>query len=195
LIEKNKVDVLTDLYNRGAFFELLKKELNRTRRNRQRDQGKLERRAPGDHQTFSVMMCDLDHFKRINDTYGHLVGDQVLKTVGELLKHTSVIRQEDVAGRFGGEEFVIVLTNTDAQNAVFPAKRFADKLRAVEFDGGNGRTFRVTVSIGISQYHDDNGNEQAMISRADQALYYAKNNGRDRIVVFEDMPGAPSYPA
>jgi diguanylate cyclase (GGDEF)-like protein len=188
LVQKNKVDVLTDLYNRGALFELLKMELNRTRRNRQRVQGKLPGASPNsDYQTFSIMMCDLDQFKHINDTYGHLVGDQVLRYIGELLKEAHVLRQEDVAGRFGGEEFIVVLTNTDADNALYPARRFVEQLKKKIFHGKDGQAFSVTASVGISQFHDDDQNEEAVIQRADQALYHAKNHGRDQIVIFEKI--------
>lgn len=181
LVRKNKIDSLTTLYNRGAFFDFLQGEINRMRRLYQKLQAQHAIDA-----SFCIMMIDIDHFKRINDTYGHLTGDRVLKRIGELLNSKSVFRREDTAGRFGGEEFIIVLINTNIQYAVLPAQRLMDRLAKVDFRAEDGRTFKVTVSIGVSQYYAEDPNAEAVINRADKALYHAKETGRNRIVVYEE---------
>jgi diguanylate cyclase (GGDEF)-like protein len=181
LVRKNKIDSLTALYNRGAFFDYLQGEINRMRRLYQ----KLRQQNPIDA-SFCIMMIDIDHFKQINDSHGHLVGDRVLKQIGELLNSKSVFRREDTAGRFGGEEFIIVLINTTVQYAVLPAQRLMDKLAKVDFKADDGRTFKVTVSIGISQYYPQDPSAEIVINRADKALYHAKETGRNRIVVYEE---------
>jgi diguanylate cyclase (GGDEF)-like protein len=194
LMEKSKLDSLTNIYNRRAILELLKTELNRTQRSQRRDQSELAQRSPSGERratsirVFSVMMLDLDHFKQINDTYGHLVGDQVLKRVGELLKEANILRQVDTPGRFGGEEFIVILPDTTAESAELAAQRLVERLKSVTFHGKAGESFSVTASIGISQFRAEDDHEDAVIHRADQALYYAKNHGRDRIVNYDDMP-------
>lgn len=182
LIRKNRIDSLTALYNRGALFEFVRGEINRVRRMYQkiRKQHSLET-------SFSIMMLDIDHFKRINDTYGHLVGDRVLKQIGRMLNDKTIFRREDIAGRFGGEEFIVVLTNSTAKNAIPPAKKLVDTLANIDFRTDDGRQFKVTVSVGISQYYPEDLNEEAVINRADKALYHAKETGRNKTVVYEEV--------
>jgi diguanylate cyclase (GGDEF)-like protein len=181
LIRKNKIDTLTSLYNRGAFFEYLQNEINRMRRLYE----KLQQHIPIDA-SFCIMMIDIDHFKKINDSHGHLVGDRVLKQLGELLNSKNVFRREDTAGRFGGEEFIIVLINTNVQKALLPARRLMDQLAKIDFMSDDGRAFKVTVSIGISEYYPGDPSAETVIDRADKALYHAKETGRNRIVVYEE---------
>lgn len=182
LVRKNKIDALTALYNRNAFFEFVQGEINRTQRTHQKI---LEKRAMGD--SFCIMMLDLDHFKRINDTYGHLMGDRVLKQIGEMLNNKNILRKEDIAGRFGGEEFIVVLTHATAQEALFPAKRLVDALAKTEFTADDGRTFKVTLSIGISQYYPSDPDREAVVNRADKALYHAKETGRNKTYIYEEV--------
>ncbi|MBN1699025.1 MAG: GGDEF domain-containing protein [Spirochaetales bacterium] len=235
LARKNKIDNLTNLYNRRALFEFLEKERNRTIRNLQRLGGgsdvlmdykgrqerkkrkKKEDKAVVYHQSgeaekavvedepsvrenfdeeiadhfgiFSIMMIDLDHFKRVNDTYGHLVGDRVLKTVGDLLQRKGILRDHDIPGRFGGEEFIVILPNTNAYNALGPAIRLAQELNKIEFKTDDGRAFKVTLSIGVSEYHPTDKDNEAIIFRADRAMYYAKQNGRNQIIIYEKIFG------
>lgn len=202
----NKIDNLTNIYNRRALFEFLEKEKNRTLRNIQKLGGQEfyieENKSSGDQKEvnhdigedfieyfgiFSVMMIDLDHFKKINDTHGHLVGDTVLKTIGNLLQKESIFRDQDIAGRFGGEEFIVILPNTNANNALGPAMRLADELSKIEFASNDNRTFKVTLSIGISEYHPTDRDNEAIIYRADQAMYYAKEHGRNQIIIYEKV--------
>ena len=123
-------------------------------------------------------MFDVDHFKRVNDTHGHPAGDAVLRHLAVLL--TATFRQVDVVARVGGEEFAVLLPSTDAEGAAAVAERLrlAVKSQAVEFDGV---PLRCTVSAGVATMHADLGDLDALMKRADQALYAAKAAGRNRI--------------
>ncbi len=126
---------------------------------------------------FSVMMLDLDHFKKINDTYGHLCGDMVLKKVAEIIHHT--LRHSDVFARFGGEEFTIILPNTTMVGAIRLAERIRQTIANTHFSC-QGKSFPVTISIGITSV-SINDSVYSLIERADEALYEAKRGGRNRI--------------
>lgn len=130
----------------------------------------------------TISMLDIDHFKNINDTHGHTVGDEVLRSLaGELRQH---IRHPDTIGRYGGEEFLIVLPHSTIQAASEQAQRLYEKVRSLSIAVEN-QTISVTVSSGIAQYNIGKEDWQAFLSRADRALYKAKNNGRDQWVVDE----------
>lgn len=159
-------DALTGLYNRHRFHESLTKELERARR----------------YSTpFSLVMFDIDHFKKVNDNYGHLAGDMVLKEIAGILMQS--MREVDTAARYGGEEFVAILPNTEKNDAILLAERMRKTIKQHRF---NEIDVPVTVSIGISGMPDDSvDNEDKLIRCADFALYEAKKNGRDRIEVAE----------
>ena len=127
--------------------------------------------------SFSILMLDIDFFKKVNDTYGHLAGDFILKEVANTLKNT--IRDSDFCGRFGGEEFIILLPNTKLTGALKLAERIRNIIENKEFNF-NGEKIPITVSIGITSAskHD---NVSSLIERADTALYDAKRNGRNRV--------------
>jgi diguanylate cyclase (GGDEF)-like protein len=154
-------DSLTGLANRRYFLEVL---------------GNIMFLARRHHTPLSLIMADLDHFKTINDTYGHARGDQVLKDFGTLLKKYS--RREDLVARFGGEEFIAALPLTDLLGAI----SFAEKLR-LGLEGMEWEQIKckVTGSFGISQFHTEDTPE-SFIERADQALYGAKAAGRNRVM-------------
>jgi diguanylate cyclase (GGDEF)-like protein len=157
-------DPLTGVFNRRTFVELSGKEAVRARR-----RGSLT----------SVLMMDIDHFKRVNDTYGHAVGDLVIKTLAEAA--TKSLRPTDILARYGGEEFVITLPETDAE----VAHRVAERLRATfeqQVVPADGAEVRFTVSIGIVTFATGISIAEAM-ERADQALYRAKQNGRNRVEI------------
>jgi diguanylate cyclase (GGDEF)-like protein len=161
-------DDLTGFYNRRHLMELVTTENNRSNRT-----GSI----------FSLAMLDLDKFKNVNDTFGHQAGDEVLITFSHII--SNVLRKTDFCGRYGGEEFLVVLTQTDLQDA----KVFAERIRACveEFlflDLGRGRKAGVTVSIGLAE-HKRNEDIDKTISRADEAMYKAKKNGRNRVEVSE----------
>ncbi len=126
---------------------------------------------------FSVSMVDIDHFKKINDTYGHIVGDDVLRTLGgELRDH---IRHPDTIGRYGGEEFLIVLPHSPLKAATEQAQRLCNYVRSLKIKSGE-HELGITISIGIAQYKIHNEDWEALLNRADAALYKAKHNGRDQ---------------
>jgi diguanylate cyclase (GGDEF)-like protein len=124
------------------------------------------------------IMLDVDYFKAVNDTYGHIVGDAVLKGIGKCLKHE--LRKNDFAGRYGGEEFFIVLTNTETRDASAIAERIARSVRETPHTTDAGINFNVTASMGISEYRPDE-NVLEWLNRADMAMYRSKQAGRDRV--------------
>jgi len=155
-------DDLTGFYNRSHLMDLIESENNRSVRT---------------GSVFSLVMMDIDKFKKINDTYGHQIGDQVLRTFAAVIR--SILRKTDFCGRYGGEEFLIVLTQTDLQ----AAKLFAERIRdCVEnsFFPDLGPDSRVTVSIGLAE-HRMQENIEKTISLADESLYKAKKRGRNRV--------------
>lgn len=131
----------------------------------------------------SISMLDIDHFKKINDTYGHTVGDDVLRNLGsELRDH---IRYPDTIGRYGGEEFLIVLPHSTLKAASEQAERLCKHVRSLLIKSGE-QEIAITISLGVAQYKIHKEDWEAFLNRADAALYQAKNGGRDRWVVSED---------
>lgn len=125
-----------------------------------------------------VIMSDVDHFKLVNDTYGHLGGDKVLQAMGELLKEQT--RDSDLTARYGGEEFIIVLCKCDAQTAMEKAEEIRIALEAMEIDG-----IKVTSSFGVAQVRKDHKDFEALLKDADEALYQAKESGRNKTVIYK----------
>lgn len=164
-------DTLTGLYNRWYVIEKIDSELNRA----------LRHGSP-----MSLLMIDLDHFKRINDTWGHPAGDEVLKSVGKMLRESC--RVYDVPGRYGGEEFCIVLPETKPGNTTVVAERIRQRLESTELNCGDA-SIAVTASIGIAGISAIGEEEMlspaALIDRADRALYSAKSRGRNRIEMWD----------
>ena len=159
-------DDLTGFYNRRHLMELIETEDNRSVRT---------------GSVFSLAMLDLDKFKNVNDTFGHQAGDDVLMTFSNIIRN--VLRKTDFCGRYGGEEFLIVLTQTDLRDA----KIFAERIRScveecLTLDMGSDRESKVTVSIGLAEHLKNEGIDRT-ISRADEAMYRAKNMGRNRVEV------------
>jgi len=163
--EVSHTDSLTYLANRRQIVNHLQKEVHRAERYKT---------------SLSISMIDIDHFKNINDTYGHAVGDQALFQLANMLHEG--IRESDMVGRYGGEEFLIVLPNTKLQKAAELAARLCKSIREAEIDVGN--KIHLTVSIGVAEYRHNTENWQKFLNRADKALYAAKNAGRDRWAVF-----------
>ena len=169
------LDPLTDAYNRRYLDRRLEAELSAGRRHR----------TP-----VGVLLVDVDHFKRVNDTYGHAAGDEVLRSVADVLR--AVVRTEDVVCRWGGEEFLVVLPRTDAPSAAAAGERVRAAIAAMAVGLGAGRdAITVTVSVGCAATLDDP--PPVLIARADRALYRAKGGGRDRVELI-DRP-VPLMPA
>lgn len=163
LVHQATTDALTGLNNRRQYESLFQYELNRSLRG---------------GQPLTLCIIDLDHFKQINDTWGHAVGDEVLKRVGQLCRDS--FRATDILGRLGGEEFVALLPETDLPAAMVVAQRFVDKLAATTISKEVPQ-LRVTATVGVAQRGDEN-HLDALLQRADQALYQGKNAGRNRVV-------------
>ncbi|MBI4421505.1 MAG: diguanylate cyclase [Gemmatimonadetes bacterium] len=158
-------DALTGCVNRRALHEKLERELDRARRY---------------NLVLTILMIDLDRFKEINDTRGHLVGDSVLRQVGELLRHEA--RSVDIVARYGGEEFVIALPDTALEGGLVFAERVRLRIGGHEF-ADRTEQLHATVSVGVAMFPDEGiDSADALISRADGALYRAKAGGRNRVV-------------
>ncbi len=157
-------DGLTGLWRRSALDEKVREEL---------------RRAAAFKTTMGFMIADIDHFKRLNDNYGHQFGDAVLKRVAHLLK--TGVYETDFVGRYGGEEFGIVLPRADAAGLRRKAETIRSRIEAEHFSQGLERV-RLTVSIGIAHFPKDGRSPEELIARADAALYAAKDGGRNRVV-------------
>ncbi|MBS4031548.1 MAG: diguanylate cyclase [Clostridiales bacterium] len=159
-------DELTGLGNRRLLRQEMEREL---------------RRADRYDRNFSLLMADIDFFKRINDTYGHLDGDQVLKQLAEIV-HDHV-RDIDTCIRYGGEEFLVILPETDLDGAVAVAEKIRGTVEQAVFQIGRNK-IQITVSLGIAVYPIHAVTDEALLQRADDALYHAKINGRNRIYVY-----------
>lgn len=171
LSEISARDSLTGLYNRCYVMEKIDSEMNRS----------LRHGSP-----VSLIMLDIDHFKQVNDSFGHSVGDRVLRSVGQVLRDSC--RVYDVAGRYGGEEFCIVLPETKVSNTSVVAERIRERLAASRFDVG-ADSVMVTASIGIagidSVETEGSLSPSTLIDRADLALYSAKHHGRNRVEMWD----------
>ncbi|MBU3937322.1 MAG: sensor domain-containing diguanylate cyclase, partial [Proteobacteria bacterium] len=140
--------------------------------------GREERRAG----VLSLLLCDIDHFKKINDTHGHPFGDKVLKEVAAILR--KAVRSVDLAARYGGEEFVLVLEGSGEQGGLQMAERIRQEIEKMVLRSEKG-SVRITLSLGLAVYPDHGVEKERLISRADQALYRAKKQGRNRVVLWE----------
>jgi diguanylate cyclase (GGDEF)-like protein len=168
LYEMATLDRKTGLYNHGYFQNRLIEEIGRAER----------------YETdLTLMMIDLDLFKRVNDTYGHMTGDEVLIRIAAAIQEE--VRSFDIPARFGGEEFAVILPETASDGALVVAERLRGKIGGLTFTSG-GESFRVTISIGVAGYRHGTGiTEDIFIEQADKCLYRAKKKGRNRVVHYE----------
>lgn len=163
LEEITYVDVLTELYNRRKMDELLQLEIKRAER------------YSG---IFSVMILDLDHFKTLNDRYGHTLGDQMLKKFSR--KIVNMIRETDFVGRWGGDEFFLICPNTTAEEALVLGAKIREWVQEITY-----REIALSCSIGIAEF-EAGTDKQLLINRADQALYQAKRKGKNQVIIYQD---------
>lgn len=163
-------DTLTGLANRRLFGERLNEEMQRSRRY---------------SRSFSLLMLDIDHFKKVNDNYGHPAGDAVLKQLATILREQT--REVDTVARYGGEEFVIVAPESDGNGAKVVGERIRKAIAGKAFILPDGREIGVTASIGIVSYPHCADDPEAMIERADQSLYLAKRGGRNRVYLYREL--------
>jgi diguanylate cyclase (GGDEF)-like protein len=163
-------DSLTGCLNRRAFFELAAPEFERSLRY---------------HRPLSFILLDVDNFKKVNDTYGHLVGDQVLEGMAHACQHS--LRDSDKLARYGGEEFVVMLPETDADGVRLAAERLRQIIETVAVKSGQS-SVHITASLGVTTFEPDQAHYSLdrLLGQADQALYRAKQAGRNRIWVWQD---------
>jgi diguanylate cyclase (GGDEF)-like protein len=158
-------DSLTGLFNRRYMQEALRRELSRSARYQQ---------------PLSILMIDIDHFKDFNDKYGHAAGDSLLKALGEFMHNN--LRAEDIACRYGGEEFLIILPNTDLPAGILVAHKIWQGVRHMWIEHEGQPRGPVTLSVGVASCPKHSRNPQVLIHVADQAMYRAKHLGRDRVI-------------
>ncbi len=164
-------DYLTGLKTRGYFEQQLDLEFKRAERRRQK---------------FALLMIDIDHFKRLNDTFGHHVGDQMLRDVTSILMKD--MREVDTVARYGGEEFVMILPETTESGAVYVAQRLRKTVEQAKFFAGSPHEIQhLTISIGVAVYDTDAQFKRDLIEFADAALYAAKHNGRNRVISYSEI--------
>lgn len=174
LEQESITDPLTGLFNRRYLDRRIVEEFQRAMRF---------------EQPFSVFLLDIDHFKNVNDTYGHQIGDMVLKKLGHLIMGS--VREIDVVIRYGGEEILVILPNTRIENAFELAERLRKQIEETIMVAANSRkgqpAIHLTVSIGVSEYQFSDGwdNAQKVLQRTDKALYQAKDQGRNRVIASE----------
>lgn len=162
------MDSLTEIYNRAAMEKLIEKEIDRSKRY---------------NLPMSLLLLDLDHFKKINDTYGHQTGDFTLQKMVSVI--VNVLRDHDMIGRFGGEEFTVLLPDTDLVNAHIVAERIRDIVAKTSVTAGS-KSFNLTISIGLAALNVHEDDFQELFRRADLGLYKAKQTGRNRVVAVRD---------
>lgn len=159
---------MTGILNRSHLEQLLLEEMGRSQR-----YGKK----------LSVIMIDIDFFKSVNDSYGHVCGDEVIRGIATLLKET--VRRIDIVGRYGGEEFCCVLPETSAANACILAERLREMVQQTEFGSGS-QALRVTISLGVAEQTTSCHTLEMLIKAADDALYSSKRNGRNMVTCAVD---------
>jgi diguanylate cyclase (GGDEF)-like protein len=172
LFRQATTDRMTGLYSHYFFEKTLEEEMERARRYKA---------------TFSLVMFDIDHFKKFNDTYGHVQGDRIIKEIARLL--TQSVRQVDFPARYGGEEFAVILPSVEAKGALVVAERLRKRVEKHEFPGDNG-PLHVTISVGVAQFDQEASYAPSEIVReTDKALYQSKERGRNRVTAAESASG------
>jgi len=163
-VQSAHIDALTGALNRTSLESIFQQEIARAKRNKSE---------------MSVLMLDIDHFKQVNDSYGHIAGDQALIALTNCIKRT--VRKTDPTFRLGGEEFAIILNNTDTGGAKLLAERLREAIQHLSIHHGN-QAFCITASIGLATYQLGETHE-CILQRADKALYDAKDSGRNKVVI------------
>lgn len=166
LTQLTKTDFLTQLFNRGHWEENLIQEFKRLQRYQHKS---------------TLLMCDIDHFKRINDTYGHAAGDAVIQAIAEAVRGN--LRKTDIAGRYGGEEYAVLLVDTPVDQAAVLAERLRQSVEALQINY-NAHQIKVTLSIGLAEYNADMTGHRQWIEASDKGLYQSKANGRNQVTLY-----------
>jgi diguanylate cyclase (GGDEF)-like protein len=168
--ELSITDGLTGLYNQMHFFELMNLETKKSQRY---------------NLSYSLIMFDVDHFKNYNDHNGHLLGSETLKNIGMIMK--TKFRTTDLLAKYGGDEFVIILPQTDKVGAYLAAERLRESVEKHVFFGAETQPLKkLTISIGLAAYPEHGQNEEEILNRTDKALYFAKESGRNRTIIYNE---------
>lgn len=170
LAHLSQTDSLTELFNRGHWEEEFQREHKRCLRS---------------NNPSSLVMFDIDHFKNVNDSYGHPAGDEVIRTLASIVRQT--VRETDICGRYGGEEFTILLIDTDAQSAALFTERLRKKVDELIVKTDD-HEIKFTISSGIAEYSANFKKHGEWIEAADKALYHSKENGRNRTTIYQNKP-------
>ncbi len=193
------VDPLTNIFNRRAFLERLTREMARCERTVWRLEntelqknknevpavlGHFSKPQEGQIGCLTVLLFDVDYFKKVNDKYGHLAGDAVLKAFGMELQSKKILREADCAARYGGEEFIVFCPDTHLVGGAIVANKIRKRVETLSFSAKDGSLFSVTVSCGVAEYRVGDKKVEDIIARADTALYEAKDKGRNQVVCF-----------
>jgi diguanylate cyclase (GGDEF)-like protein len=165
-----KTDQLTGLMNRHGFEEIQAREISSAKRY---------------GHALSLAIFDIDHFKKVNDTYGHDVGDEVIRAIADCCRR--VFRDCDYSFRYGGEEFIVLIPQTDVKASMEAVERLRKEVEAMVVKASGGRTIKVTISIGLAAYHKDDETGKRLLKEADEALYNAKGAGRNRSMIFSGI--------
>ncbi len=169
LYELATKDGLTKLYISRHFYTLLENEIRRCSRYKHK---------------MSLLMLDIDNFKHINDTYGHLIGDQILRELSNEISQT--VRKIDIPARYGGEEFIVILPETTKEDAVIIAERLRINISKIKVKAKEDTYISPTTSIGVCQYPMDGEEAKTLINSADTALYHSKHNGKNIVSIFNE---------
>jgi diguanylate cyclase (GGDEF)-like protein len=168
--ELSITDGLTGLYNQMHFFELLARETKNSQRH---------------DLSFTLIIFDVDHFKNFNDHNGHLRGSETLKQIGDIMK--GKFRATDLLAKYGGDEFVVILPQTDKVGAYLAAERLREGIEKRAFPGAETQPLgRITISIGLASYPEHGRSDDEILNRADKALYFAKESGRNRTIIYNE---------
>jgi len=170
LKDQSHRDFLTGLYNRRYFYEVIKNFVNLFKREKK---------------IFSVISIDIDKFKAINDTYGHSIGDKVIKSLADVLLCST--RKSDIVSRFGGEEFIILLPSTNQKGAYEVAEKIRTNVETISVEGEKGEKISFTISVGVDEIDEKDKEIDELLERVDKALYKAKKSGRNRVVIGSDL--------
>jgi diguanylate cyclase (GGDEF)-like protein len=168
-------DSLTGLYNRRYLEETVGRELARAQRN---------------HEPLTILMIDLDHFKNLNDEFGHAAGDQVLRWFGDLIR--TKLRPGDIACRYGGEEFMLMMPSAPLAGGIARGDEIRSAFTHLVSTASNNRYGPVTLSVGVATFPDDARTASELRRKADAALYVAKRTGRDRVVAYREQIANPA---
>ena len=185
LLQSGRIDPLTNLFNRGALLDFAEQEFKQSERQHfAYYEAKTKKTIP---EVFSVALISIDRFKELNELHGHAAGDEVLRTMGDMLSSFGLLRGTDLKGRYGGNEFLLIFPHTASSHASIPLKKLSEEFKSIQFVSEADRSFTVSFSCGVSQYTRNDRSLDDILQRGEEALSSAKNKGGNRIRVYETI--------